>query len=78
MLEAIIGKLRSPHYGQLTLDARTGKLVMSFTAQSKEGAKINFEKEYPTPMISGQAVQDLLAWLRATARQFFGQESGGL
>ena len=58
MLDAIIGKLRSPHYGQLTLDARSGKLVMSFTAQSEGGLKTNFEKTYDamltTPIEPGQ------------------------
>ena len=77
MLDAIIGKLRSPHYGQLTLDARSGKLVMTFTAQSEGGLKTNFEKTYDSPLITGQAVMDLLSWLRSTAKTFFGSEAGG-
>jgi len=78
MLDAFIGRLRAPHYAQITLDSRTGKLVMSFRGQSESGAQVEYKREYDSPLITGQAVSDLLSWLRQTARKFWGSDSGGL
>lgn len=79
LLDTFIGRLRSPHYAQLTLDARTGKLKMSFAAQSEDGLTAEFSKEYESQLINGQLIQDLLGWFQETARKFWaGDQSGGL
>ncbi len=78
LLDTFIGKIRAPYYAQITIDTREGNLKLSYNAQSKDGEKTDFSKEYPGPFVTGQAVQDLLTWLRHTAKAFFGSESGGL
>jgi hypothetical protein len=78
IIDNFIGRVRSPHYAQLTLDARSGKLIMSFVAQDAKGGKTTFEREYATQLITGEVVQDLLGWLKQTARACWGSESGGL
>ncbi len=78
ILDSFLGKVRAPYYCQITIDTRSGKLVMNYEAQDEGGMKTKFEKEYPTPMVTGDVVGDLLSWLKHTAVKFFGSESGGL
>lgn len=78
LLDNFIGKIRAPYYAQITIDTRSGNLVISFAAQNEQGQKTTFEQTYPGQTISGTAIMDLLKWLKMTAVRFFGSESGGL
>lgn len=78
ILDSFLGKVRAPWYAQLTIDTRTGKLHLHFKAQSESGGEAEFSKEYDSPMVTGQVVQDLLGWLKETAVRFFGSVAGGL
>lgn len=78
LIDSFLGRIRAPHYAQLTIDTRTGKLVMSFKAQSDNNLTSEFTKEYEGQLINGQVVADLVTMLKQTAIKFWGSESGGL
>ncbi len=78
ILDKFIGKIRAPWYAQITIDTRTGNLKLSYNAQNEDGRKTEASREYTGPLVTGQAITDLLSWLRHSAKEFFGSESGGL
>lgn len=78
MLQAILGRIRAPRYAQITLSTEGERVTLHFTATHLDGRQVTYSRTYDGELIKAALVTDLLTWLKATARTFWGDEAGGL
>lgn len=78
MIEKMIGRIRLADYTQVTIDTRNGNTVMTYVAQSEDGRKTEYKREYPGKVLVSQLILDLFGWLKHTATTFWGTPNGGL
>jgi hypothetical protein len=78
MIQSLIGKIRLPRKVNLSLTCEDNVTKFSLDAHQDGREPLHFERTYQGELLSAQSILDLLSWLKYSAKQFFGSESGGL